>query len=129
MEKRSFGEMLTDLRVEAGLSLRAFCKEIGFDAGNWSKIEREVAKPPAEPEFYDKVQGILKFSDEIKAYLTSKAKAIRIVPQELQDSELMEHMPAMLRKANGENLNKEEADKIVEWIRSSVNDEGIIKDE
>ena len=123
MEKRSFGDMLTDLRADAGISLRAFSKKIGMDAGNWSRIEREISKPPTDGEFYNKLQGILGFTDEIKKYLISKAEAIRILPKEYQESELMEHMPAMLRKANGESLSDEEASKIVEWIKKSVESE------
>ena len=123
MEKKSFGDILTDLRVNAGFSLRAFCKEMGLDAGNWSRIEREVAKPPTEEAFYTNLQKILDFDDRAKSCLMAKARAIRIVPKELQDSELMEHMPAMLRKASGEQLGRDEAEKIVEWIRGSVEDE------
>jgi hypothetical protein len=30
--------------------LREFCLELGYDSSNWSKIEREVLRPPGDKE-------------------------------------------------------------------------------
>ena len=40
------------MRVDAGFTLRGFCREMGLDGGNWSRIEREVSKPPTDEAFY-----------------------------------------------------------------------------
>ena len=42
-----FGEFTTQRRIDKGLGLREFCKQIEMDASNWSKIESRGTFTPA----------------------------------------------------------------------------------
>ena len=46
----TFGAFIKDARINAGLTLRGFCKIMKADPGNWSKIERGLLPPPKEQE-------------------------------------------------------------------------------
>ena len=45
-----FGEFIKKRRIDKGLGLREFCKQIEMDASNWSKVERGVLSPPQDEE-------------------------------------------------------------------------------
>lgn len=43
----SYGEQIKKLRLQTSMkSLNGFCKDIGFNAGNWSRIENNIMPPP-----------------------------------------------------------------------------------
>lgn len=123
MSNNKFGDRFTELRVSAGFSLRKFCKEMKLDAGNWSRVETGVSNPPTDDEFYDKAVKLFDGTEEIKNELVSLANAVKILPKDLQNSELMEHMPVMLRKINGQQLKEDEIENLVKWIKDTVKKE------
>lgn len=120
MSNNMFGDRFSELRVSAGFSLRKFCKEIGQDAGNWSRVEAGVSNPPTDEKFYKKAVQLFDGIEEQVNELVSLARAVKILPKDLQESELMEHMPVMLRKIDGQQLKKDEVENLVEWIRNTV---------
>jgi len=123
MTNNKFGDRFTELRISAGFSLRKFCKEMNLDAGNWSRIETGVSNPPTDDEFYDKATKLFDGNEEIKNELVSLASAVKILPKSLHDSDLMEHMPVMLRKIDGQQLKEEEIENLVNWIKGTVKSE------
>ena len=123
MSAKVFGDEFIELRTSAGFSLRKFCKKMNLDPGNWSRVERGVSKPPLEKEFYNRIENIFNISSSKKEELISMAKAIRIIPKELQETELMEHMPVMLRKIDGQPLKNDEIEGLVNWITDTVKSE------
>ena len=123
MGTKVFGDEFIELRISTGFSLRKFCKKMNLDPGNWSRVERGVSKPPLEEEFYDKVKNIFNITSSKKEELISMAKTIRILPKELQETELMKHMPVMLRKVDGQPLKNNEIQGLVDWIKSTVKTE------
>ena len=42
----TFGAFIKDARIDAGLTLRGFCKIMHADPGNWSKIDAATRRPP-----------------------------------------------------------------------------------
>ena len=119
----SFGEKIRTLRADSGISLREFCVKMGVDPGNWSRIERDLANPPTDQKFFNKLQKILKFSEKTKIELVAQAKTTVITPKEFKESGLMEHLPVMLRKANGDELKADEIESLIKWIRGTVKKE------
>ena len=50
-----FGEFVKQKRLEKKLSLRAFCRLLGEDASNWSKIERGKLVPSQDEQKLEKI--------------------------------------------------------------------------
>lgn len=46
--RRGFGSFFRDKRQEAGLSIRQLCQLIDISMAYWSRIEREIEKPPRD---------------------------------------------------------------------------------
>ncbi len=128
MNTKSFGEAFNEIRILSGMSLRKFCDEMenkGFplNSGNWSRIERGLTNPPADENFYNAIMQIFDLSETEKNKLFSIAKATKILPKELHKTELMEHMPVMLRKIDGKKLTEEEIDELIKWVEGTVKQE------
>lgn len=123
MSKNLFGEMFVKLRGRTELTLRQFCKDMHLDAGNWSRVERGLATPPVDEQFYQKIVKLLDINQQEHDELLSYARAAKILPKELQDSDLMEHMPVMLRKIDGQKLKQEEIEKLISWIKDVATSE------
>ena len=67
MGRKGFGDYFKELRIERGLTLRAFCRKNGFDPGNLSRLERGLLPPPASEaklKEYAKALGLKQGSDQ-----------------------------------------------------------------
>ena len=85
----TFAACFKQHRIKAGLTLRAFCLEHGFDPGNISKLERGRMPPPKAQE-----------------KLTEYATALKIVPgsdewYEFFDLAASRRLPTLLAEASG----------------------------
>lgn len=70
----TWGNFVTNKRIDAGLTLRKFCLELEHDCGNWSKMERGILLPPKfNAQFYDKLGKLLNLSIEETLHLTELA--------------------------------------------------------
>ena len=58
--KISFGEFFKQKRIGLGVTLRQFCQQNGFDAGNISKLERDVFAAPQSEEKLEEYANALK---------------------------------------------------------------------
>jgi hypothetical protein len=47
-EKETFGEFVYQKRLECESTLRGFCRIVGLDPSNWSKVENGQAKAPRD---------------------------------------------------------------------------------
>ena len=68
----TFGEFLKTRRLEAGLSLREFCKLAELDPSNWSKIERGLFRATANRDVLEAIAKVVKLkkgSDSMSKYL------------------------------------------------------------
>lgn len=43
-----FGALVKSFRADARLGLREFCRRSGYDASNWSRVERGLFRPPSK---------------------------------------------------------------------------------
>jgi len=93
----SFGAFVRERRLEKGLTLRTFCKEVDLSGAFVSCMERGEANPPTE----EKIVNISKVLSVDPDYLTALAKR---VPLEIQ--EMIFERPQLisfLRKVNRKN--------------------------
>ena len=120
----TFGEYFAELRRErAGVSLRRFCKEHGFDPGNISKMERGRLSPPRSREKieeYALALGVAEGSDEWYELFDLASAARGEIPQEIMsDAELVGKLPTVFRTLRGDRVSEEELDELLDKLRKA----------
>lgn len=117
--KLSFANFIREKRISAGLTLREFCRLTGFDASNWSKIERGLKTPPQSKKVLDGIARILKIktgSQDYKELLD--LAALSTVPEELIEPEILNQLPVFFRTVRGEKPTEEELKTLITKIKS-----------
>ena len=118
--KSSFAYFIHQKRIAEGLTLREFCRGIGFDASNWSKIERGLKKPPQSKSFLDGIAEALKIemgSEEYKEMFD--LAALSSIPEGFIETEVLEQLPVFFRTVRGDKPSEVELDKLLTKIKSS----------
>ena len=118
-----FGELLKRFRLEAGMSLREFCKKKGFDAGNHSKLERGRFAPPENEDrvrLYAEALGLKPGSDDWMALFDAAAAERGRIPNDiLSDQEVMDKLPVLFQTIRSEQQAGIDLDDLVERIKRS----------
>jgi transcriptional regulator with XRE-family HTH domain len=117
-----FGEFTKKRRIDKGLGLREFCKQIEMDASNWSKIERGVLSPPQDEEKLRNIAHALGIKFGSKKWKDMKDMAnidAGIIPADfLSDKKVLNSLPMFFRTIRSEKPTPEELDKLINIIRS-----------
>jgi len=118
--KSSFANFVREKRIAAGLTLREFCRLTGFDASNWSKIERGIKTPPQSKKVLDEIAKVLKINEGSQEYkeLIDLA-ALSSIPEDLIESEILEQLPVFFRTVRGEKPTEEELKTLLNKIKSA----------
>jgi transcriptional regulator with XRE-family HTH domain len=118
---KMFGEFIKKRRIDKGLGLREFCKQIETDASNWSKVERGVLSPPQDEEKLRNIAQLLdiKFgSGEWKEMKDLANIDAGIIPADiLSDKQVLDSLPMFFRTIRSEKPTSEELDKLINIIR------------
>lgn len=116
-----FGKFIKERRIEKGITLREFCKLIGTDASNWSKIERAQLAPPKNDEKLKKIAEVLEIPFGSDLWVTMKDKAeidTGYIPSDIRsDKELLGYLPMFFRTIRSEKPSAEDLDNLIEMIR------------
>lgn len=116
-----FGEFIKKRRMDKGLGLREFCKQIEIDASNWSKVERGVLSPPQDEEKLRNIAqalGIEIKSEEWKEMNDLANIDAGIIPADiLSDRQVLDALPMFFRTIRSEKPTPEELDKLINIIR------------
>lgn len=118
--KTSFANFIREKRIATGLTLREFCRAIGFDASNWSKIERGLFPPPQSKQVLDEIASTLKISkggEEYKQMID--LSALSAIPEGLIESEILEQLPVFFRTVRGGKPSESELSDLLKKIRSA----------
>lgn len=114
-----FGQQIKKLRIEAQLTLRAFCKLIGMDPSNWSKIERGIIQPPQDPQLIQQIQSALNLNTQQLQELQDLADIARgEIPIDLRDEELMAKMPAFFRAMKSQEYTEADLEKLKQSVKN-----------
>ena len=117
---RSFASFVREKRIAAGLTLREFCRLTGFDASNWSKIERNLLTPPQSKNVLETITGVLKLESGSQDYKElMDLAALASVPEELIEPEILDQLPVFFRTVRGEKPTEEELKTLINKIRSA----------
>src|SRR5450759_5169301 len=115
--KSLFANFIREKRIDAGLTLREFCRLAGFDASNWSKIERGIKTPPQSKNVLDEIASVLKIKEGSQEYKElMDLAALSTVPEELIESEILEQLPVFFRTVRGEKPTAEELNTLITKI-------------
>jgi len=58
-----FATFVKEKRIKADLTLREFCRQLGEDASNWSKVERGILSPPRDEAKLKNISLILNIEE------------------------------------------------------------------
>jgi len=114
-----FGEFIKERRLNLGLTLRGFCREIGFDASNWSKTERGLLPPPRDEETLTKVAQVLGIKVGSPTWVELKdlahIDAGRIPKDLLSDAKIVQTLPMFFRSMRGKKAK--DLEKLIELLK------------
>ncbi len=113
----TFGTRLRALRLAAGLSLHKFCRRAGLDAGNYSRIERGLVRPPQDHAKLEPVRGVLGLApegDDWKYLLLLADLEWDALPRRLlADARVRPLLPALLQDTAGGRLTEPQLESLV----------------
>ena len=119
-----FGKLIKEMRLQRSLGLRDFCRRLGEDASNWSKIERGLMPPPQNRQKLGKIASILEIrpdTEEWNNLIDQASIDAGIIPKDLiSDKEVLNALPAFFRTIRSEKPSAEELDMVIERIRKGV---------
>lgn len=118
----NFGDLVRELRLAQGLSLRKFCELAQIDASNWSKIERGRLTLSYERSELEQIANILKLekgTTNYQKFFDSAVIASRKIPDYVySDQEVLSALPVFFRAAHGDRPTEEEMQKIIELLKT-----------
>jgi transcriptional regulator with XRE-family HTH domain len=121
MQGKTFSEFLKDRRIALGLTLRAFCEKNGFDAGNFSRMERGVLAPPHGDErlgAYAEALGLDRESDEWFEFFDLASAARGEIPSDLlSDAQIVGRLPVMFKAMR--DMDPAKLDQFIDLVRRS----------
>ncbi|HNT93850.1 MAG TPA: helix-turn-helix transcriptional regulator [Bacteroidales bacterium] len=117
---KTFADFIREKRIAAGLTLREFCRLTGFDASNWSKIERNLLPPPQSRSVLESIASVLSIVPDSQVYKElMDLAALSSVPEDLIEPEILEQLPVFFRTVRGEKPTEEELKTLINKIRSA----------
>lgn len=122
MSKR-FGALVKQYRQHLGVTMREFCLTNGFDAGNFSRLERGMYPPPESREkleIYAHALGLTPGSDGWTDFFDVASVERGAIPEDLMDdAALVEKLPVFFRTLRTTLVDPESLDKLIDQIRST----------
>jgi transcriptional regulator with XRE-family HTH domain len=116
-----YGEFIKKRRIGKGVTLREFCKRVGADASNWSKVERGLLSPPQDEEKHKRIAEVLGIELDSKAWAEMRDYAnidAGIIPEDiLSDEKVIKSLPVFFRTLRSDKPTSEELDELISMIR------------
>lgn len=116
----SFGELIKQLRIAKGLTLRQCSAELGVDASNWSKMERGITPPPKDLGLLERWAKFFAVAKEKRQeFLDLAAIARSELPADVaSDERVLAALPAFFRAVRGSELEGDKLKEFIEDIRA-----------
>lgn len=113
-----FHEYLKNLRMVREMGLRELAHKIGWDVGNYSKIERGLLSPPQKEEFIEQLASALKLSaDERQKLSDMSALSSGKIPADIADDmKRYEFLPVLMRTIANKQLTDEQLKELTERV-------------
>lgn len=117
--KKRFGQILKNLRIEKGLTLRAASYMANYDPSNWSKIERGKMSPPSAEKILRKWVIVLGISNpkKIQEFIDEAHLSQGIIPEDiLSQDNIVDLLPAFFRTLRNKKPTKQEINRLIKLI-------------
>ena len=115
-----FGELVKARRVELGLTLREFCRRLGEDPSNWSKVERGILRPPLQREKMRHIAGVLDIkegSGEWEGLIDAATiDAWEIPSYVMENREVYSALPAFFRTMGNVRLTADQIQRMIDQL-------------
>ncbi|MBI2922029.1 MAG: helix-turn-helix domain-containing protein [Planctomycetes bacterium] len=119
--RKRFGELFKELRTATGLTLREFSAKQRLDAGNLSKLERGLLKPPQSREKLEEYAKALRLKNGSDAWFeffdTAAADAGLIPDEVMSNAEVVDKLPLLFRSLRGKRIPEEKIKELIRVIR------------
>lgn len=120
MISQNFGEFFRLKRISLGLTLRAFCLKYNLDAGNISKLERNILPPSLDNDKLAALATALQIKRESEEWVlfhdlahTTKGQ----LPEDIKNhKEINNFLPAFFRTMRNKKLSKAKLKKLIELL-------------
>jgi transcriptional regulator with XRE-family HTH domain len=122
-EERMFGGYVKEVRLNRRLSLREFCRQLGEDASNWSKVEREIMAPPQDRLKLERIADILgieKGGERNRIFDMASVDAGNIPEYVMDDKEVLKALPVFFRTVGSVKPTAEELAQLIENIKKGA---------
>ncbi|MFH0942939.1 MAG: hypothetical protein V1810_02070 [Candidatus Beckwithbacteria bacterium] len=123
MITQNFGQFFRSKRICLNLTLRAFCLKYNLDAGNISKLERNILPPSLNDKklaAYAMALQISRDSEEWILFHDLAHIAKKQIPQDIiDDSNSHNALPLLFRTARGKKLSKDKLRNLIKLLRKS----------
>jgi transcriptional regulator with XRE-family HTH domain len=121
MARSQFGDYLKARRVSLGITLREFCLQNGFDAGNYSRLERGLFPVPQKREILEKYAAALQLerggAEWLEFFDIASAAKGEIPPDLLEDEQLLEKLPMLFRTLRAMPVEEGKLEKLIDELR------------
>lgn len=118
--RKNFGQIIKELRIKRGLTLRHTCRLLNYDPSNWSKIERGKMSPPSDKKTLRNWAKVLGISEkkEVQEFIDGANLTQGIIPQDiLSQDNIVNVLPAFFRTLRNKKPTKKEIDRLIGLIR------------
>jgi transcriptional regulator with XRE-family HTH domain len=116
-----YGQFVKNRRVDKGIGLREFCKSLGLDASNWSKVERGLLSPPQDEEKLRKIAELLdiEFGSDMWVEMKDLASiSAGSIPDDiLSDENVLKSLPIFFRTLRSDKPTSDELDELIRMLR------------
>ena len=120
----TFGEFFSAKRKGLGKTLREFCRENGFDAGNLSRLERGLQTPPQSREKrmqYASALGIKEGSDDWLEFCDLATISAGKIPHSIvSDKELMAEVPILFRSIRKGGIERKRIEDLLKTLKKEL---------
>ncbi len=107
--------------MATGLTLREFSSKHKLDAGNLSKLERGLLKPPQSHEKLEEYATALRIkegSDTWYQFFDTAAADAGVIPDEVMaDAAVVDKLPLLFRSLRGQRISEEKIKELIRVIR------------
>lgn len=118
----AFGTRLRAMRLAAGLGLQAFCRRTGMDAGNYSRLERGLTRPPRDHRKMEPIRAALELEPEsddwLYLLLLADLEWGALPRRLLTDEAVRPLLPALLQGLAGRRMTEPQIETLMRLVRS-----------
>ncbi len=113
-----FGELLKDLRIGKGLTLRQCSIALGVDPSNWSKVERGINFAPKDEVLNAWAKFFELEGDKRISFFDVAALSKNEIPADLGSNErILQALPVFFRAARGAEMDETKFTQFIDQVR------------